>query len=148
MFAGYRPENVPTARYYHEKQMLSLEITLFAVVLAGTMIVAIGFPILESLSGPEQDDKRAAPGGTPQQNRALELLGSEKLRVLRAIRDLDFDYDMGKLVDETYVSQRVYLIRVYVAITKKIDELQAEVYAQQARIEAAVAAFRQARQRS
>jgi hypothetical protein len=128
--------------------MLSLEITLFAVVLAGTMIVAAVFPILESRSDPEQDDKRAAPGGTTQQNRALELLWSEKLRVLRAIRDLDFDYDMGKLVDETYVSQRVYLIRVYVAITRKIDELQAEVYAQQARIEAAVTAFRRSQQHS
>jgi hypothetical protein len=122
--------------------MLSLEITLFAVVLAGAMIVVAVLPILESRSDPERGDQRAAPGGTTRQNRALELLWSEKLRVLRSIRDLDFDYDMGKLVDETYVSQRVYLVRVYVAIVKKIDELQAEVYAQQARIEAAVAAFR------
>jgi hypothetical protein len=35
-----------------------------------------------------------------------------------------------------------------VAIVKRLDELEGEVNAQQARIEAAVAAFRQARQRS
>jgi hypothetical protein len=129
--------------------MLSTGITLFAFVLAGAMAVMVLLPILESRADPEDENKRATGrGGTPQQNRALELLWSEKLRVLRAIRDLDFDYDMGKLVDETYAWQRIYLIRVYVAISKKIDELQLEINAQQVRIEAAVAAFRQARQRS
>ncbi|RPJ02317.1 MAG: hypothetical protein EHM39_02135 [Chloroflexi bacterium] len=125
--------------------MLSLEITLFAIGLAGAMVVAVLFPILESRSDPD-DERRPAPlGGTAQQNRALELLWSERLRVLRAIRDLDFDYDMGKLIDETYAAQRVYLIRVYAAMVARMDELQDEVNAQQARIDAAVAAFRQAR---
>jgi hypothetical protein len=68
--------------------------------------------------------------------------------VLRAIRDLDLDYDMGKLTDDTYASQRIYLIRLYVAISKRIDELEVEVNAQQMRVEAALAAFRKAQQRS
>jgi len=128
--------------------MLSLEITLFAVVLAGAMAVAVVFPILEGRLDPEQEQKQTPLGGTTQQNRALELLAAEKLRVLRSIRDLDFDYDLGKLVDETYASQRIYLIRLYLAIAARMDELQADVFAQQARIEAAVAAFRQARRPS
>ena len=35
-------------------------------------------------------------------------LYAEKNRVLRAIRDLDFDYDMDKLSDATYAAQRIY----------------------------------------
>ncbi len=41
-----------------------------------------------------------------------------------------------------------YLIRVYAAIVARMDELQDDVYEQQARIDAAVAAFRQARRPS
>jgi hypothetical protein len=124
---------------------MSLEITLFAIGLAGAMAVAVLFPILESWSDAEQDRRAVSSGGTAQQNRALELLWAERMRVVRAIRDLDFDYDMGKLIDETYAAQRVYLIRVYMAMVARMDELQSDVYEQQTRIDAAVAAFRQAR---
>jgi hypothetical protein len=127
--------------------MLSTGITIFAIVLGGAMAIAVLFPLLASRT--EEDEKTgAATGGTTQQNRALEVLWNEKQRVLRAIRDLDLDYDMGKLVDETYASQRIYLIQLYVAIAKRIDELQVEVNAQQRRVEAALAAFRKAQQRS
>jgi hypothetical protein len=129
--------------------MLSTGITIFAIVLAGIMAVMVLRPLLAGLTEDEEDDRPdAATGGTSQQNRALDVLWNEKQRVLRAIRDLDLDYDMGKLVDDTYVSQRIYLIRLYVAIVKRIDELQVEVNAQQVRIEAALAAFRKAHQRS
>ena len=129
--------------------MLSTGISIFAIVLAGVMAVMVLRPLLAGPTDEEEDNGRgAATGGTVQQNRALEVLWNEKQRVLRAIRDLDLDYDMGKLVDETYASQRVQLIRYYVAIVKRIDELQAEVNAQQMRVEAALAAFRKAHQRS
>ncbi len=129
--------------------MLSTGITIFAIALAGVMAVMVLRPLLAGHSEDEEDGRRStAEGGTSQQNRALEVLLNEKQRVLRAIRDLDLDYDMGKLVDETYASQRVYLIRLYVAIVKRIDELQVEVNAQQVRVEAALAAFRKAQQRS
>ena len=129
--------------------MLSTGISIFAIVLAGVMAVMVLRPLLAGPTDEEEDNGRgAATGGTVQQNRALEVLWNEKQRVLRAIRDLDLDYDMGKLVDETYASQRVHLIRYYVAIVKRIDELQAEVNAQQMRVEAALAAFRKAHQRS
>jgi hypothetical protein len=129
--------------------MLSTGISIFAIVLAGAMAVTVLRPLLAGLTEEEEDNRPgSATGGTVQQNRALEVLWNEKQRVLRSIRDLDLDYDMGKLVDETYASQRVQLIRYYVAIVKRIDELQAEVNAQQMRVEAALAAFRKAHQRS
>jgi hypothetical protein len=129
--------------------MLSTGISIFAIVLGGVMAVVVLRPLLAGQPEEEEDDRRGtAPSGTSQQNRALEVLWNEKQRVLRAIRDLDLDYDMGKLVDDTYASQRIYLIRLYVAISKRIDELQAEVNAQQMRVEAALAAFRKAQQRS
>ncbi len=85
--------------------------------------------------------------GTPRQIQALELLWSEKLRILREIRDLDFDYDLGKLGERVYEEQRVYLFRLAIAITQRIDELEAAIAEQEARVEAAVAALRQAPQR-
>jgi hypothetical protein len=128
--------------------MLSTEMMFFAIVLAGGMAILALRPLFQRQPDPDQDQTQAKLRGTTQQNRALETLRAEKMRALRAVRDLDFDYDLGKLVDDTYATQRVYLIRLYVAIVKRLDELEGEVNAQQARIEAAVAAFRQARQRS
>ena len=69
--------------------MLSTGITIFAIVLAGLMVAGVLRPLLAGQSEDEESDRRgAAPGGTSQQNRALEVLWSEKQRVLRAIRDL------------------------------------------------------------
>jgi hypothetical protein len=129
--------------------MLSTGITIFAIVLAGIMAIMVVRPLLAGPTEDEEDDRRGAvTGGTSQQNRALDVLWNEKQRVLRSIRDLDLDYDMGKLVDDTYASQRIYLIQLYVAIAKRIDELQVEVNAQQVRVEAALAAFRKVHERS
>jgi hypothetical protein len=122
---------------------MSLEITIFAIVLAGAMAVFVLFPVLERQPEPEPD--RLMVGGTRRQRQTLDMLRAEKLRTLRAIRDLDFDYDLSKLTNESYVTQRVHLIRIAVAITERIDDLEADVYAQQARIEAALADFRAAR---
>jgi hypothetical protein len=84
--------------------------------------------------------------GSARQKQALDTLWAEKLRVLRAIRDLDFDYDLDKLTDTAYATQRVNLIRLAAAITLRIDELEAEIAQQQERVEAAVAALRHKRQ--
>ena len=89
-------------------------------------------------------DSRAIRRGTARQAQALELLWSEKLRVLREIRDLDFDYDMGKLGARVYEEQRVYLMRLAAAITQRIDALEGEIAEQEAKVEAAVQALRQA----
>jgi hypothetical protein len=114
-----------------------------AIVLAGSMAVFVLLPILESRS--QSESMRVARRGSARQKQALETLWAEKLRVLRAIRDLDFDYDLDKLTVSAYTTQRIYLIQLAAAITQRIDELEAEIAQQQERIEDAVAALRQKR---
>ncbi len=121
---------------------MSLEATIIAIVLAGTVVLFVLFPLVESRTEP--DTPPTARRGSARQRQALETLWAEKLRVMREVRDLDFDYDLDKLTDATYESQRVYLLRLAAAITYRIDELEAEIDAQQARIEQAIAALRQA----
>jgi hypothetical protein len=117
---------------------LSSEALILAIGLTSVIAIFVLFPMFE-----RSPQHRAAPRGTPRQNQALETLWTEKKRVLRAIRDLDFDYDLGKLPDTAYQDQRHQLIRLAVAITKRIDDLEAEITAQDSRLEEAVAAFRQ-----
>lgn len=84
-------------------------------------------------------------GGTPRQNQLFEALWTEKLRLLRALRDLDFDYDMGKLPDTVYATQRIGLIRAAVAITQRLDELEMEMRSREMRLEESIASLRHAR---
>ncbi len=121
---------------------MSLEATVLAIVL--TALVG-WFTILPLLGGEETPSARQVRGATPRQRQALEVLEAEKYRILRAIRDLDFDYDMDKLTDEAYAAQRIYLIRLALIIFKRIDALEAEIASQQARVEEAIAALRAAR---
>ncbi len=124
---------------------MSLEATVIAILLAGGMALFVLFPLLNR---PDPIEAPAARHGSAHQKQALETLWTEKMRILRAIRDLDFDYDLGKLTIPTYTSQRVYLIQVYAAILQRSDELEAEIDRQVARAEAAIAALRQARPHS
>ena len=121
---------------------MSSTMIILAVVLTGALAVFVVFPLLER----QPDEKpRTGPRGTVRQNQALEALWTEKMRVLRAIRDLDFDYDLGKLPNSTYQTQRIALLRLGTAILQRIDALEAEMAEQEARIEQAVAAYRQAK---
>ena len=116
---------------------------VIAVVLTGAVAVVILLPMFESTPQPV----RSGPRGSARQNQAWERLTDEKFRVLRAIRDLDFDYDLGKLTDDAYATQRVYLLRLGVAIMQRLDELEAVIAEQNDQIEAAVAAYRNGHQR-
>lgn len=112
---------------------------LLSIILAGVVGV---FVLLPLVARSPDSTHHTRPRGTARQNQALETLGAEKLRVLRAIRDLDFDFDLGKIPDTAYQTQRVYLIRLWAAITHRLDEVEAEIAAQDARIEAEIAALR------
>lgn len=118
---------------------MSLSSILVALVVGGGTLVFVLGPLLQ----PDAKSARTIRRGTARQAQALEVLWSEKQRVLREIRDLDFDYDMGKLGERVYEEQRVYLIRLAAAITQRIDALEREIAEQEARVEAAVAALRQ-----
>jgi hypothetical protein len=109
-------------------------ISLFlAVLLAGAVAAFVLNPIL--------GHPRASRGMT-RPNQVLETLENEKRRVLRAIRDLDFDYDLGKLPDAAYQSQRIDLVRLGAAILRRMDEVKAEIAEQESCIEKAVATLR------
>ncbi len=112
------------------------------LVAVGGVLFAAALPALSQETDASTALDMPALRGTTRQNRALEILYGEKQRLLRAIRDLDFDYDMGKLTDDIYTEQRIYLIRQTIAVMRRIDMLEAEIQAQQDRIAAALAAYR------
>jgi hypothetical protein len=117
---------------------MSTTAVLIAFALVGALAVFILLPIFS--------DRNQRSGKRKRDDLALETLLNEKMRVMRAIRDLDFDYDMGKLPDTAYTSQRINLFRLAVALTRRIDALEAETRSADMQIEEAVAAFRHARQ--
>lgn len=123
----------------------STGIIILLLLFAGTLAFVV-LPLLDpgsDLPSVPLDEDTARPHGTPRQNRALEILATEKLRFLRAIRDMDFDYDMGKLTDDVYIMQREALIRRALAVMQRSDEIEDAILAQQDRVEAALAAFRE-----
>lgn len=134
-----RPAQYPE----HDKEkIMSTSAIILAILLSGGVMVVTLLPLFAR----DRDD---LPGmqlrvrGTDQQNRVLETLYAEKARALRAIRDLDFDFDMDKLTTDMYVVQREDLVHLAVAIIRRIDALESEILTERARVDAAVAAFRQ-----
>ncbi|GEM_PF-1164758 len=106
------------------------------------VVSALGFFVVFPLLERDPDTPRRRVRGTPRQKQALEILTAEKQRVLRSIRDLDFDYDLDKIPYSTYASQRINLFKLAAAITERIDRIEAEIVEQDLRIEAAIAALR------
>ncbi|NDJ78160.1 MAG: hypothetical protein GYB65_18070 [Chloroflexi bacterium] len=115
---------------------MSFAVIVIAMVLAGGVSLLVLVPLM--------DEK---PGTTTSLHPALEALYTEKRRVLRAIRDLDFDYDLGKIASDAYHVQRIHLIRLGVAIMQRIDALEDDLSAKDTLIEEAVSAYRDTRQR-
>ncbi len=120
---------------------MSVSVIILVLIFGGGTLIFVLRPLLQ-----RDTEAYAARRGTPRQAQSLELLWSEKQRVLREIRDLDFDYDLGKLGERVYEEQRVHLIRLAVAITQRLDALEGEIAEQESRIDAAVAALRHAPQ--
>lgn len=56
--------------------------------------------------------------------RRLNYLNAEKTLVLENIKDLDFEYDMGKLSDEDYASLRSDYLKEAEGILRDIDQLK------------------------
>ena len=61
-----------------------------------------------------------------------------------ALKELDFDYALGKIPDEDYPSQRAILLQRGAQVLRSLDEIQAQESDQdlEERIEAAIAARR------
>lgn len=91
------------------------------------------FSMVQALAQPSVESALRAGGG-----RARAELRDEKKRVLRAIKELDFDYGMGKLSKEDYESVRAdYQMRA-IAVMRELDgggELHPDLQAELERIE-------------
>lgn len=66
-------------------------------------------------------EKKAAVG---RDDHDLSALLAEKERTLIALRDLDFDFTLGKIPAEEYPVQRALLVRQGAEILRRIDALQ------------------------
>jgi hypothetical protein len=63
-----------------------------------------------------------APPETPQH--ALTALQAQREAILIALRDLDFDYQTGKLIEADYQAQRDLLMERGAVVLREIDAVQ------------------------
>lgn len=73
----------------------------------------------------------------------LSHLLAERDRYINALKELDFDYDMGKVPEEEYPTQRASLLKKGTEALRKIDEYKgAKATNAEDRLEAVIAARR------
>lgn len=78
-----------------------------------------------------------------QQKRQSVVALEDSLRqFVMSVRDLDFDFDMGKITETDYIEQRKVLIGRGVSTLKKLDELHSQQHHIEDEIEQMVAAYR------
>ena len=111
-------------------QIVSIFFTLGILILVGVFLYA---PFLE----------RRARRVTEEEHETSSLL-AERERVVNSLQELESDYQLGKVPDEDYPTQRTNLLQRGADILRKLDEL-APAKAQNdkdARVERALAARR------
>ncbi len=100
---------------------------LFVVFLLGAVAVIV-WPLIQQ---PEESAERHKTALS-----TLARLQAEHESILVGVRDLDFDYQTGKLAEDDYLAQRENLMMRGVEILKQIDAQESEA------IEAAIRAKR------
>ncbi len=98
--------------------------------------VAVGvatFILWPLISTPNNSAKNQIPLSAPS---SLAALQADRAAILTTLRDLDFDFETGKLIEEDYHRQREQLLMRGAEILRRIDALEAD------EIETAVAAKR------
>jgi len=111
-------------------QIVSIFFTLGILILVGVFLYA---PFLE----------RRARRVTEEEHETSSLL-AERERIVNSLQELESDYQLGKVPEEDYPTQRTNLLQRGADILRKLDEL-APVKAQNdtdARVEQALAAHR------
>ena len=63
----------------------------------------------------------------PDDEKSLKYLQYEKDRIYRAIKEIEFDFGLGKLSDDDYSELRKSYIYQAAEIVKKMDELESSV---------------------
>jgi len=80
-----------------------------------------------------------------EEEHELSTLMAERDRVINALQELDFDFNLGKIPDEDYPTQRAGLLQQGAEILRKIDSFAPQAVSAQdeeARLEKAIAARR------
>jgi hypothetical protein len=102
------------------------EIGALFLILALVLLVGmfISRPFLALESEPEPDGPEGDPVGQPQHTDQLRsTLLAERERLLSALQELDFDYNLGKIPAEDYPAQRAALAHDAAEALRKLDDL-------------------------
>jgi hypothetical protein len=94
-------------------------IFLLLAFLAGAALIVL-WPLL-------QPERQPTTGEAAPALSSLDRLHAEHESILQAIRDLDFDFQTGKLTDEDYRAQRESLVQRGVETLKLIDAQQSDL---------------------
>ena len=90
---------------------------LIILALLVLVVLFVGRPLFE---------KQISPGSEQAEKQEHDLSAqlAERDRILNALRELDFDYALGKIPAEDYPAQRAQLVQDGVDVLRKLDELQ------------------------
>lgn len=89
------------------------------LISALVLLAVVGYIVLRPVFQRGEPEEVIAPPT------ALDELEAQRETVLAAIRELDFDYQTGKLTDEDYAARREALVAQGVAFLQEIDRLRA-----------------------
>jgi rubrerythrin len=91
-----------------------------------------------------EKENSAHDQASSQEDHERSFLLAERDRLLNALQELDFDYDLHKVPEEEYAPQRAILLQRGADILRRLDaqEAQADAGSAEDRIEAAIAARR------
>ena len=107
------------------------------VLVASALIAYITWPWRMQRGDPQ-------PAARSVSDASTKALSSRREALLTALRDLDFDYTVGKVTQEDYGPMRQALLAEVAAIMTQLDEAQAAAQdGLEARLEAEVLAVRQ-----
>ena len=90
---------------------------VLGIIIAALCLLFVAWPFV-NLGG--RDRSRA-------ESPTLESLYEQRDVLYTTIRDLDFDYDTGKLTEEDYLSQREMWVQRGINILKALDALQQQM---------------------
>lgn len=108
------------------------------------IVIFLGFLVAWPFLAPHQ---RRHPKQQTHLDAQTEL-DEQLTQTLKAIRDLDFDYDMGKTEADDYANQRKFLIGRGISIMIRLDELRHQQDDLDQEIESLVLAYRHSLQSS
>ncbi len=91
------------------------------------LILALFLFVAHIVSRPLLASDRASPAlELDRENHELSSLLAERDRILRALQELDIDFNMGKIPKEIYSSQRSFLVATGAEVLQKLESLQTE----------------------